>query len=145
MCRMSLTVVVSTRWNGEVIRPAIWSGDKPVNCQMTAITGMRISGKMSVGVRNAANGPAIRIRIASTTKVYGFPNAIRTSACIAVIRAADRTATRATAWTRPLDRLPVHGNVSEPGWRLDTKHDGRTSACARAHHGVSAAALLNAE
>mgnify|MGYP000258173906 CR=1 FL=1 len=37
--------------------------------QATAITGMRISGKMSVGVRRAARGPTIRSRSASTTNV----------------------------------------------------------------------------
>jgi len=29
----------------------IWSGGKPVYCQTTPITGIRMSGKMSVGVR----------------------------------------------------------------------------------------------
>lgn len=66
---MSFTVVVSTRSNGEVMRPAIWSGGKPVYCQITAITGMRISGKMSVGVRQAASGPIIRMKMANTRKV----------------------------------------------------------------------------
>ena len=54
MCSMSLTVVVSARSNGVVMRPAIWSGGRPVYDQTTPITGMRMSGKMSVGVRNAA-------------------------------------------------------------------------------------------
>ena len=49
MCSISLTVVVSDRWNGVVMRPAIWSGGRPVYCQTTPITGIRISGKMSVG------------------------------------------------------------------------------------------------
>ncbi|MGY4569002.1 hypothetical protein ACVWY5_002072 [Bradyrhizobium sp. USDA 3256] len=79
---MSLTVVVSARWNGVVMRPDIWSGGRPVYCQTTPITGMRMSGKMSVGVRNAASGPIINSRIASTTKVYGRLSAIRTSAII---------------------------------------------------------------
>ncbi len=69
MCSMSLTVVVSERWNGVVMRPDIWSGGRPVYCQTTPITGMRISGKMSVGVRSAASGPMIRSRSASTTNV----------------------------------------------------------------------------
>ena len=30
MCSMSLTVVVSARSNGDVMRPAIWSGGNPV-------------------------------------------------------------------------------------------------------------------
>ena len=69
MCSMSLTVVVSARSNGVTMRPDIWSGGSPVYCQTTPITGMRISGKMSVGVRMAASGPAIRISRANTTKV----------------------------------------------------------------------------
>src|SRR5258708_27531893 len=79
---MSLTVVVSERSNGVVIRPAIWSGGRPVYCQTTPITGIRISGKMSVGVRSAASGPIIRRSSASTTKVYGRLSAIRTRAII---------------------------------------------------------------
>jgi hypothetical protein len=35
-------------------------------------------GKMSVGVRSAANAPNRAIIIPNTTKVYGFPSAIRT-------------------------------------------------------------------
>ncbi len=30
MCSMSLTVVVSDRWNGVTMRPDIWSGGRPV-------------------------------------------------------------------------------------------------------------------
>src|SRR6201996_6983792 len=82
---MSLTVVVSERWNGEVIRPAIWSGGRPVYCQTTPITGMRMSGKISVGVRSAARGPRISSRSASTTNVYGRLSAIRTSAIISQV------------------------------------------------------------
>src|SRR5258708_26740556 len=62
------------------MRPAIWSGGRPVYCQTTPITGIRMSGKMSVGVRSAASGPMIRRSSASTTKVYGRLSAIRTSA-----------------------------------------------------------------
>ena len=69
MCSMSLTVVVSPRWKPVAMRPAICSGGSPVYCQATAITGMRISGKMSVGMRKAASGPMMTSRIASTTKV----------------------------------------------------------------------------
>src|SRR5260221_8785436 len=64
------------------MRPAIWSGGRPVYCQTTPITGIRMSGKMSVGVRSAASGPMIRRSSASTTKVYGRLSAIRTSAII---------------------------------------------------------------
>ncbi len=52
-----------------MIRPAISSGDSPVYCQATPITGTRILGKMSVGVFIAANGPTIRISKARTMKV----------------------------------------------------------------------------
>ncbi len=69
MCSMSLTVVVSTRSYGEVMRPSIWLGGRPVYCHTTAITGMLMSGKMSVGVRMAASGPTIRISSARTMKV----------------------------------------------------------------------------
>src|ERR1700709_819629 len=79
---MSLTVVVSARSNGVVMRPDIWSGGRPVYCQTTPITGMRISGKMSVGVRIAARGPMIRMSNASTTNVYGRLRAILTMAFI---------------------------------------------------------------
>src|SRR6266853_1088242 len=64
------------------MRPAIWSGGRPVYCQTTPITGMRISGKMSVGVRSAASGPMIRSSSARTTNVYGLLSAIRTNAII---------------------------------------------------------------
>ena len=69
MCSISLTVVVSERSNGVVMRPDIWSGGRPVYCQTTPITGIRISGKMSAGVRRAASGPTINRSSASTTKV----------------------------------------------------------------------------
>src|SRR5882724_7885277 len=64
------------------MRPAIWSGGRPVYCQTTPITGIRMSGKISVGVRNAASGPRIRRSSASTTNVYGRLSAIRTNAVI---------------------------------------------------------------
>src|SRR6266850_6717986 len=79
---MSLTVVVNARSKGAVIRPDIWSGGKPVYCQTTPITGIRMSGKMSVGVRSAASGPIINRSSASTTKVYGRLRAILTRAFI---------------------------------------------------------------
>src|ERR1700749_396581 len=77
---MSLTVVVSDRSNGVTMRPDIWSGGRPVYCQTTPMTGIRISGKMSVGVRSAASGPMISSSSASTTKVYGRLSAMRTKA-----------------------------------------------------------------
>jgi len=39
---------------------------------------MRMSGKISVGVHNAASGPMIRMSSASTTNVYGRLRAMRT-------------------------------------------------------------------
>ena len=69
MCSMSLTVVVSERWYIVAIRPAICSGGMPVYCQATAITGILISGKISVGVLSAASGPRMSSSSASTTKV----------------------------------------------------------------------------
>ena len=44
-------------------------GGKPVYCQTTPMTGIRISGKISVGVRSAASGPMISRSSASTTNV----------------------------------------------------------------------------
>ncbi len=56
MCSMLSTVVVRTRSNCVVMRPSISSGFRPVNCQATAITGMSMFGKMSVGVRRMTTG-----------------------------------------------------------------------------------------
>src|ERR1700753_433147 len=50
---------------------------------MTPMTGIRMSGKISTGVRMADNGPMIRSSSASTTKVYGRFRAIRTSSVMA--------------------------------------------------------------
>ena len=69
MCSMSLTVVVSARWNCVTMRPAISSGGRPVYFQIAAMTGILISGKMSTGVRNAASGPMMRRSSARTTNV----------------------------------------------------------------------------
>ena len=69
MCSMSFTVVVRLRSNSFDMRPAIWSGGRPVYWKVTAITGILISGKISVGVRIAASGPMMRSASASTTKV----------------------------------------------------------------------------
>ena len=69
MCSMSLTVVVSERWKPSITRPDISSGGRPVYCQTTAMTGMRISGKISTGVRSAASQPTIMISSARTTNV----------------------------------------------------------------------------
>ncbi len=69
MCSISFTVVVSARSNGVMMRPFIWSGGNPVYCQMTLITGIWMSGKISVGVRSAESVPKMRISSASTTNV----------------------------------------------------------------------------
>src|SRR3546814_16625940 len=51
--------------------------------QATAITGILIAGKMSVGVRRYASGPTIRISSARTMNVYGRASAILTRPCMA--------------------------------------------------------------
>lgn len=68
---------VSVRWHGVLMRPAIKSGGRPVYCQTTLMTGILISGKISVGERRAASGPMSSSN-ASTTKVYGRCRAMRT-------------------------------------------------------------------
>ena len=57
MCSMSLTVVVSARSNGVMMRPAIWSGGRPWYCQATPMMGMLMLGKISTGMRSAASVP----------------------------------------------------------------------------------------
>src|SRR5262249_35755073 len=75
---MLSTVVVSTRSYEVVIRPSSSSVFSPLYCQATAMTGMLIAGKMSVGVRMITTGLTIRIRSARRTKVYGRSRATRT-------------------------------------------------------------------
>jgi hypothetical protein len=75
---MLSTVVVRTRSNPVVMRPSSSSGFRPVNCHATAITGMLMLGKMSVGVRRITTGLRMRMSRASTMKVYGRSSAIRT-------------------------------------------------------------------
>ena len=62
------------------MRPAICSGGNPVYCQIAAMIGILISGKISTGVRDAARGPTMSRRSANTTKLYGRFNAMRTRA-----------------------------------------------------------------
>ena len=78
ICSISLTVVVSIRSSGVTIRADMSAGESPAYCQATAITGMRISGKMSTGVRSAPSIPAIAITMAITMKVNGRVSATRT-------------------------------------------------------------------
>ena len=61
MCSMLSTSVVAAFSNGVVSRPSISSGSRPVYCQATAMTGMLILGKMSVGVRRMITGLMIRM------------------------------------------------------------------------------------
>src|SRR5258706_5250203 len=60
------------------IRPSTSFGESPLNCQITEITGMLISGKMSVGIRAIEIAPPIAISSAITMKVYGRRRARRT-------------------------------------------------------------------
>jgi hypothetical protein len=60
------------------MRDDMSAGERPEYCHATAITGMRMSGKISTGVRNAAIVPAIAITIDMTMKVKGRVNATRT-------------------------------------------------------------------
>src|SRR4029077_20654947 len=69
---------VNIRSNGLVIRPSNSSGFIPVYCQATAITGMSIFGKISVGVRRIMTGLNTKMRTARTMKVYGRSRATRT-------------------------------------------------------------------
>src|ERR1700678_321236 len=78
MCSILSTVVVRILSYTLVSRPSSSSGFRPVYCHATAITGMLMLGKMSVGVRRITTGLKIRIKRASTIKVYGRSNATRT-------------------------------------------------------------------
>ena len=69
MCSMPFTVVVRARSKFPVKRCSMSSGGKPPYCQTTAITGMLISGRMSVGIWRMEKTPATTISIAMTTKV----------------------------------------------------------------------------
>src|SRR5262249_2018784 len=60
------------------MRPSSSSALRPLYCQSTAITGMLMEGKMSVGVRAMTTGLTMRIRSARTMNVYGRSRAIRT-------------------------------------------------------------------
>src|SRR5258708_16549332 len=50
----------------------------PVYCHATAITGISIFGKISVGVRRIMTGLRTKISTARTMKVYGRSRATRT-------------------------------------------------------------------
>src|ERR1700739_1599857 len=69
VCSTSLTVVCALRSLPRMMRVAISSGDRPVYLHTVATTGIRMLGKISVGMRNAANTPNNVITYASTRKV----------------------------------------------------------------------------
>jgi hypothetical protein len=69
MCSMSLTVVVRKPSKLRTMRPSISPGDMPGYCQITEMTGMSTSGKMSVGMRKIATSPSRVMAMAMTTKV----------------------------------------------------------------------------
>src|SRR5471030_1537877 len=61
MFSMPLTVVVVARSNGLVMRAATSSGERPAYVLITAITGMSISGSMSVAMLASVTAPMITI------------------------------------------------------------------------------------
>src|ERR1700743_1601784 len=67
-------------------RPDISSGDRPLYVHTAAMTGILMSGNMSVGVSTAARPPNRTMRIARTMNVYGRFNARRTIATMAMRR-----------------------------------------------------------
>src|ERR1700739_352945 len=77
-CPMLSITNVRIRSNGLVIPPSNSSGFMPVYCQATAITGISIFGKISVGVRRIMTGLKTKISTARTMKVYGRSRATRT-------------------------------------------------------------------
>ncbi|AOI57881.1 hypothetical protein WI26_09835 [Burkholderia diffusa] len=64
-----MTAVPSGRSWYVTMRPAMSAGCRPALFQTTLMTGIRTSGKMSVGVRTVASGSAIRISSAWTMNV----------------------------------------------------------------------------
>src|SRR5882762_10809091 len=78
MCSMLSTTVVSTRSYVLVSRPSNSSGFMPVYCHATAITGISMFGKMSVGVREIITGLRTKMSTARTMNVYGRSRATRT-------------------------------------------------------------------
>ena len=82
MCSMSLTVVVSARSNGVMMRPAIWSGGRPWYCKATAMIGMLMLGKMSTGMRSAAKRADEQNQQGRHDERVGPAEAMRTMASI---------------------------------------------------------------
>ncbi len=75
---MLSTAKVNIRSYGPVIRPSNSSGFIPVYCHATAITGMSMFGKISVGVREIITGLRTKMSTARTMNVYGRSRATRT-------------------------------------------------------------------
>ena len=78
MCSILSTVVVRILSYPLVRRPSNSSGFIPLYCHATAITGMLIFGKISVGVRRITTGLKTKINMAKTMKVYGRSRATLT-------------------------------------------------------------------
>src|ERR1700722_5086994 len=98
---------------------AISSGGRPVEFQITEMTGMLMFGKISVGVPSTERTPKIAIRIAITTKGYGRASASRTIAVKKLslefekctVSARDDTSKRAA---RALQQFPTALETSSP-------------------------------
>jgi hypothetical protein len=71
MCSISLTVVVRLRSLTAVIRWPTSCADSPLYVQTMLMTGILISGKMSVDILSRTRGVARRISSAITKNVYG--------------------------------------------------------------------------
>src|SRR5439155_4203879 len=78
VCSTSLTSVAIPRSTLPVMRCSISCGSRPVKVQTRLITGILISGKMSVGVRISTSGVRRTITRAITINVYGLCRAKRT-------------------------------------------------------------------
>ena len=78
VCSTSLTSVAMPRSTLPVMRCSISCGSRPVKVQTRLMTGILISGKMSVGVRSKTTGVRRMITSAITIKVYGLCSAKRT-------------------------------------------------------------------
>src|SRR5579859_2062776 len=77
-------------------------------------------GKMSVGVRNDANGPAIRISTASTMKVSGRDRAIRTRPSMSVPTEQRSNGARGATARRPGRHIGVFNGERELTGRSGT-------------------------
>lgn len=69
VCSTPFTVDTSTRSKLPTTRVSISSGEIPVYVQMTATTGISISGKISVGIRWMVTVPMMAMSSAITTNV----------------------------------------------------------------------------